>query len=247
MAQSNKQSAPVSTTGIRQQSTSTDLPNVQSKEIILTEFDNQTFAKRKVENNWSKYDELSEDDDNEQMMAANFEQMLLGPKSIGGHFAFSSEKHWDNLDADGQMSQAHGGHEQLFKLDLNSLKSGISGVPFDVRLGYVETMFDANEMADITNRAGWYDRFVRGSDKSDKTQRDLTAEFKQIEAILKAAGTTTSQPQAIATLSAKNPAPPPVKLLPTVSMQAPVPAQVAIPAQSIENIQGWLDDILNSG
>lgn len=51
----------------------------------------------------------------------------------------------------------------------------------DIRLGYEEIMFDADEMADCINRAGRYDRFGCASEISAQSQRDLSAEFNKIE------------------------------------------------------------------
>lgn len=280
---SKKQStaANTSTAVGRQQSTGqpnrnviVDLPNVQSKETILTEFDyNHMFTKRKVESNWSKYDELPEDEDNEQMLAANFEEMLLGPKTIGSHFTFSSERHWDNLDVDHQFQQSHGIHEQLFKLDLNLVKNGIGALPFDVRLGYPEAMFNDSELADITSRVGCFDRFVRKAEIAGRNDVDLISEFELIDAkskmnasanvsdeessksakerinlpytkIVPSSGSVANDPTSTLLCSIKTTTVAGEKLATKLNVAKPA---AAIASQSIENIQGWLDDILNNG
>lgn len=273
MSGTNKQAAVASTSTAvgRQQSTcqpsrniNVNLPNVQSKDTILTDFDyNQTFAKRKLESNWSKYDELPpEDDDNEQMMAANFEEMLLGPKTIGSHFTFSSEKHWDSMDAQDVQLQPAQIHGELFRLNLSSLKSGIDALPFDVRLGYAEHMFDSTEIVDISSRAGCFDRFVRVAGNAGKREVDLISVFAGIDAksivsaATRACQSSQSAGEIIKLQSTKNnrtsnlPA-----VLPSASNTEKIGSKsksnVAQPAaemtHSIENIQGWLDDILNNG
>lgn len=230
------------------------MPNVQSKETLLTEFDyNRMFAKRTLESNWSKYDELPDDEDNEQMLAANFEEMLLGPKSVGGHFTFSSERHWNDLDA----QQPSSAHEDLFKMDLNLLKNGLSALPFDVRLGYDETLFDSDELADITIRAGCTDVHA----PRQKTQKaiedvDLITEFERIDKLKIDDDAPSvlnkhvpelrvgSNESKASSSNASQKAMPPPPLPPTTKAS---PAKVNIPAQSIDNIQGWLDDLLNNG
>lgn len=224
------------------------------------------FSKRKVESNWSKYEDLPDEEDNEQLLAANFEEMLLGSKTIGSHFTFSSEKNWDNLEADGSLQQSHGINDRLFKLNLNLLKSGLGGLPFDVRLGYSEDMFNANELGDIAQRVGCYDRPVKKEVNND--HMDLITRFEKIDAkAANATGSHKSNEKAISaakedrknvaeqgapatqvtntnfSISSSNPLPAAV----TNEPPKPIKPAITVAPQAIEHIQGWLDDILNNG
>lgn len=248
-------------------STSNALPNVQSKETILTDFDySQTFSKRKLENNWSKYEELPDEEDNEQLLAANFEDMLLGPKTVGNHFTFSSEKHWDHLDAnDASFPQTQ--TDNLFKLNLNLLKNGLGTLPFDIRLGYSPELFNDDEIADITTKAGCFDRFVKKTD--GEVGEDLVQKFARIDAKIRGAKgeveaeivpVETKVSESVQPSSSIVPIPLSNVMIDTSAAseskagsnedkapkQVPKPVIPAAP-QAIENIQGWLDDILNNG
>lgn len=242
------------------------LPNVQSKETLLTEFNyNETFSKRKVESNWSKYEELPDAEDNEQLLAANFEEMLLGSQTVCSHFTFSSEKHWDNLEADSNLQQSHSINDRLFKLNLNLLKTGLGGLPFDVRLGYSENLFNDLEMTDITTRVGCYDRFVRTIVNNEDV--DLITRFEKIDAKAKIVGECGQQKtvekdigtekgevsgqgsQTMANSRTNLPVSsikPPSAGVNNDPSKPPKPA-ITVALQSIDNIQGWLDDILNNG
>lgn len=236
---------------------------MQSKETILTDFDyNQTFSKRKLENNWSKYEELPDEEDNEQLLAANFEEMLLGPKTVGNHFTFSSEKHWDNLDAnDASFPQTQ--TENLFKLNLNLLKNGLGALPFDIRLGYPPELFNDDEITDITTKAGCFDRFVKKTDCDDGD--DLVQKFAKIDAKTRGAKaeaevvkpkrddplrqTSSNLPKPLSNVVINTTA---VSGSKAVANEDNAPKQVPKPVipvvpQAIDNIQGWLDDILNNG
>lgn len=249
------------------------LPNVQSKETLLTEFKyNEMFSKRKVESNWSKYEDLPDEEDNEQLLAANFEEMLLGSKTIGSHFTFSSEKHWDNIEADGSLQQSHGINDRLFKLNLNLLKSGLGGLPFDVRLGYSEDMFNGLELGDIAQRVGCYDRLVKkevdnddmdmitrfekidakAANAANATSSDIIVGHKSIEKNISTAkenvvvGQSTPATNASNTsfpISSSKPSPAAV----TNETPKPIKPAITVAPQAIEHIQGWLDDILNNG
>lgn len=238
---------------------------MQSKEVILTEYDHsQSFSKRKLESNWSKYDEIPDEENNEQLLAANFDEMLLGPKVAGGHFTFAAEKHWDTMDAADSSLTTNSINDKLFKLDLNRLKSGIGSLPFDIRLGYPEDIFNAAEIGDMTHRVACYDRFIKTSGKGHQNV-DLISEFAKIDArsssgMSKAAvkpivkkeldtgksiGAVENPPKTVAPCSSSS-AKTQVENKPAL-VGNKGPSTIAATPQSIDNIQGWLDDILNNG
>lgn len=143
-----------------------DIPPIQSKEVLLLHHDySREFAKRKVESNWDRYAELSDDEDNPQMMAAKFDKILLAPKSIGEHFTFSAERAWEQVaDADAE-SNADSQSNDLFKLNMQNLKNGIGQLPFYLRNDLPLDLFIDDEITDMNFRAKYYE-----NNEKQKTQ-----------------------------------------------------------------------------
>lgn len=204
---------------------------------------------------------MPDEEDNEQLLAANFDEMLLGPKVASGNFTFAAEKQWESMDNNLPTNSIN---DKLFKLDLNRLKSGIGSLPFDIRLGYPEDIFNATEIGDMTHRVACYDRFIKTSGKGHQSV-DLISEFGKIDArssseISKAAvkpivreDLNTETNLRATEIQPKTVAPSSSSLTKSQVDSKPVlasnkgPSTIAATPQSIENIQGWLDDILNNG
>lgn len=234
------------------------LPNVRSTETILTEFDhNKMFVKRKLENNWSKYDELPEDESNEQMLAANFEDMLLGPKTIGSHFTFNSEKHWNVETSDTSISQAQ---TDLFTLNLKLLKYGLGALPFNIRQDYpfdfctdnpfldrLKTKTDFNDSSDLVQQFAEIDARIRTSKPATSVEvrdnsKDQEVKGHTLPHILIPSSTSNTTVRGLTgDITSK------VDSNEDVTAKHLPKPDPPVPIKSIENIQGWLDDILNNG
>lgn len=240
--------------------TAKDLPPIQSKEVLLLNHDyGRAFAKRKVESNWDRYEELpDDDDDNPQMMAADFDKILLAPKSIGEHFTFASERAWQqDVDADAESSTDKQCTD-LFKLNLSNLKNGVGRLPFYLRNDLPLDLFDNDEITDMNFRANYYDS------EKQKPQTKSTGDVVSMPTILGAKEHAQSNevrlPEySVATTSEKTN----VKLSESIINLAESTASLTIEKSSPqhsttptsmetpkgsnknENIQDWLDDILN--
>lgn len=104
-----------------------------------------SFSKRTLTTNWSKYEEETNPiDDNEQLCAADFEKLLVTPSPVGSHFVFSTERNWENTEAT----------SQYFKLNILDLASTLASLPFYVRQGYApENIFNAAELKEMDTNA----------------------------------------------------------------------------------------------
>lgn len=83
--------------------------------------------------------------ENEQVAAADYEQLLLAPKSVGSHFVFSNEKNW-NLPTDDDPSLFGGQH---FRFNLADFERQMATIPFYVRQGYDPNLFSDDELANM--------------------------------------------------------------------------------------------------
>lgn len=104
------------------------------------------FSKRELSSNWNKYEEDRHIEDNEQLSAADFENLLIAPASVGNHFVFSTEKNWGEQSADIQSSQ-------YFQLNLAELAKNMNCIPFYLRQGYSVDLFNENEQQDMVEKA----------------------------------------------------------------------------------------------
>lgn len=236
-----------------------DLPPIQSKEVLLLDHDyGRAFTKRKVESNWDKYEDLSDDDgdSNPQMMAANFDKILSAPKAIGEHFTFASERAWEQaVDADAESSADT---TDLFKLNLSNLKNGVGRLPFYLRNDLPLDLFNDDEITDMNFRANYYDN----ENQKPQTKRtgDVKSLMESLGAKVYAQSNDVRLPEcSVGTSSQKTN----VKLSKSITdlaestasltIQKPAPQHSTTTApmgkpkgsNESENIQDWLDDILN--
>lgn len=122
----------------------------------MTDYDlRKEFSKRKLESNWSKYDEISDEEENEQMKAADFGAILLAPKSIGTHFTLKSEKHWDQSNENDDSTAAGTIFSKLFQLNLVTLKNGVGRLPFYMRNDCPKEIFTDHEIADMEHKVNY--------------------------------------------------------------------------------------------
>lgn len=130
---------------------------MQCKDTLLLDHDHKVqYSKRKIESNFDRYKELpnvDDDDENGQLSAADFQQLLSRPASSGEHFTFAAERSWvqntdtDNTSDDGSMVS------NLFKLNISNLNDGLNRVPFYLRHDLPTDIFTEEELTDIHYRS----------------------------------------------------------------------------------------------
>lgn len=220
------------------------MPAVQSKETLLLDYDyTQQFSKRKIASNWDRYNESSDEEDNAQMSAADFEQILSAPKSIGEHFTFSSERNWIQQD-DSSLNDANGAVD-LFKLNIGQLKNGIGKLPFYIRQDFSKDLFTESELADMDFRVNYFDDKIVSK---SETMND-SINFNILNAL-----TTGKKPVSNddpleellqrTTIANKSSEAPVVKATTSQAKSGPAVKQTN-KQEKTANIQDWLDDILN--
>lgn len=217
--------------------------------------------------NWTKYEEIEPDDDDQQLSAADFERLLITPASLGSHFVFSTEKNWGDDDSATELTQ-------FFKLNLTNLAKSLTTIPFYKRQSYCDNLFDANELVDMDVKAMEKRRFLSdftavaatteptvdaavqpppaAMPASEKASSKVTAVTNEFLAGTIEAGTIEvdddDELNDLLMIDAK----PVVAMMDnnrkTVESKKledpPVPVSAATPASS-NDIQQWLDDILD--
>lgn len=271
---------------VRKPNQSYDLPPVQCKDTLVLGYDhNAQYSKRKLLNNADRYKELSDDDNDEngQMSAADFQQLLSASTSVGDHFTFAAERSWaqnDDLSASDEGSMA----TELFKLNISNLKDGLGRLPFYLRQGLNEALFTDEEITNMNYSASFFEsdhtnvnhraniverdqanqnllnilkskdeEFDRSSQKSDKNvQQKKTVETTaavddELVGLLR-----ITQIQSPQTSSKSIPASTSATATATATMTSsnstevkPHSNQSKSKSNKAEDIQDWLDDILN--
>lgn len=252
-----------------------DLPAVQCKDTLLLDYDySKQYSKRTLVSNWDKYAEPDDDDDNAQLTAADFEQLLSASKSVGDHFTFASERSWlqsDDSNATNDSSMAG----DLFKLNISNLKNGIGRLPFYLRQGLPKELFTDDEIANMNYRVNFNECNQKPSKPSagneinqnllniltnknvdekstekeknkvdhQNSKKDVSVPTRKVEVKSSTQGTfaqSSKEAELIDQLTD-------IKLTPT-TVAAPInpPASDAkTKTNQTEDIQDWLDDILN--
>lgn len=235
---------------------------------------NAQYSKRKVLSNVERYKELSDDDNDEngQMSAADFQQLLSASTSIGDHFTFAAERSWaqnDEFSASDEGSMAI----ELFKLNISNLKNGLGRLPFHLRQGLDVTLFTDEELV-LNDRASFFEsdnpnvnhrtnereqpkqhslNILKSKDKeqSDRSTEKSAKQTSQKKAIEKTATVDDelaellkiSQIQSSQTSSKSKPAS--ISATTATSEIKPYSNQSNTKSNKTEDIQDWLDDILN--
>lgn len=237
------------------------MPAVQCKDTLLLDYDyNKQYSKRTVVNNWDKYAEApDDDDDNGQLTAADYEQLLTASKSIGDHFTFASERSWLHSDVAFQASEESSLIGELFKLNISNLDKGLSQVPFCVRQGLPEQMFTDQELSGMPRTTFQKPQLSAGDqrilnllqsnandNKLEKAPKIETNVEKRLPIEAELAESLRSANISELTSHAKS------TPLPSSSGQTnpikPPPGnapKVASKSNQTADIQDWLDDILN--
>lgn len=248
-----------------------DLPPVQSKETLILGYDyNQQYTKRKVESNWSRYDESSEEEENAQLEAADFGKILSTPQSTGSYFTFASEKDW--------MDDTSANNSSLFKLDMTLLKNGVGKLPFHMRQGLPKDLFTADEIVNMDRCVNYMENpeYLQKRAKNEFTQNlldvltDKNIQKSQIDGkrLLAHIKITNDVPdkldKSLKTLkledkkssnknsseSQSKPKDPPILTAPVpplanTSSSSQVKSSENVKNPKVDDIQDWLDDILN--
>lgn len=186
------------------------------------------------------------------MTAADFEQLLFASKSIGDHFTFAAEKSWLHSDATDESSMA----SDLFKLNISNLKNGISRLPFYLRQDLSKDMLTSDEIEfmDIEikmklSALNQVNQNLQNLITSDSSNSKIEVNKKSIAAKVDA-------------IPKKNSAKPPsedelmlslqntkineqTNATPTSSRKNLVSVSSEVKSTKTEDIQDWLDDILN--
>lgn len=221
-----------------------DLPPVQCKDTLLLDYDhNQQYTKRTLINNWNRYDEpIDEDNNNAQMLAATFEQILSASKSIGDHFTFASERNW--LQNENSQIDA----TDLFKLNVTNLKNGLGRLPFYIRQAIPKNVFNETELTDMDYRVNFFENNIK-TKPSSINQNIINIIHNVSDAKKSCDMHKTTIKETIKSDSIE-------KLFETTSMQSkPFNAhqsamvsnatQIRTKTEKTEDIQDWLDNILN--
>uniref|UniRef100_A0A1Q3FCP3 Uncharacterized protein n=1 Tax=Culex tarsalis TaxID=7177 RepID=A0A1Q3FCP3_CULTA len=110
------------------------------------------YSRRPIEPNWSRDRELSDSDDDEnddQLRAADLEKLLQLPASASGHFFLSTEKHWAEDQTTAIVSGRH------FRIDSKQLNLCLGTIPFHERNGYPAKLFSKRELDSMTLKASY--------------------------------------------------------------------------------------------
>lgn len=218
------------------------MPAVQSKETLLLNYDyTENFSKRKLVSNWGRYDEMSDEEDNPQMLAGDFEKILLAPQSVGSHFTFASERHWEQ----GESTT----HEE-FQLDLNKLKNGVCLLPFYLRHNLSKDIFIEDELNTMNPKVYYEEKNLNKdisknrkilpnakSAKSGSSAANLNKEILNVHRALPSKSKSAQLTEQMAKLVENTGRMEVTELKKSSNLENNV--------EKSENIQDWLDDILN--
>uniref|UniRef100_A0A182PNC9 Uncharacterized protein n=1 Tax=Anopheles epiroticus TaxID=199890 RepID=A0A182PNC9_9DIPT len=108
------------------------------------------YGKHQIQQNWTEDRDLptsdSEDTEDEQLQAADFEKLLELPPSSASHFLLSSEKRWLQPDTDLPGEDEKNRYSEYFRIDTKLLNASLGCIPFYERHGYEQTLFSTLEL-----------------------------------------------------------------------------------------------------
>lgn len=214
-----------------------------------------------MSSNWDKFAENSSTsyDVDETMVAADFEQLLLAPSSIGGHFLFNSEKNWESNDE-------WYNRDEYFSLNLIELAQSLTTIPFYERMNYSKDVFSPEEIESMEKHANFQRMKWVANSKTDeaalKKDVELAKSVCQFREILVDAigiekeaendedeldellGMTGAKSSSLTDQCIKSSEATTSHHNITVSNEPQFPRHESI-ADSKDDIQKWLDDVLN--
>lgn len=208
---------------------------------------NKQYSRRKLDSNWERYNELPSDEDDADTLAADFEQILLAATSVGEHFTFADERKW--LKELGDDTSIRGSTlRNIFQLNVQALKESVAKLPFHLRTNMSKEEFSHSEISDM-----------------DYQYTCLSAKLHSFGEITTSPATPASLPKRDVYLATGNfveqratgvqqPT------IPSCGTEKPNTAGAAVETQpttaakksantakhSLDDIQDWLDDILNT-
>ncbi|XP_037037265.1 uncharacterized protein LOC119074969 [Bradysia coprophila] len=214
--------------------------NFKTTETGVVHQENEQFSKRELLSNWNKYDDNVPQTD--APLASNFEELLSQPASVGGHFLFNSEKGWESNDD-------WYNRDDYFQLNLIELSKSLATLPYYERLSYSQSIFSSEEI-DEMNRQAKYQLFKWQSKGSNTgSSRDVKCEANvhnidhvpqndddDLEELLKITGTGHRKMKISEYSSNIN-----QSTGSSVTIQS---VQARSTAESTDDIQKWLDDVL---
>ncbi|XP_055550236.1 uncharacterized protein LOC129732882 [Wyeomyia smithii] len=114
------------------------------------------YSKRPIQSNWSAQQEISSDESEDgQSRAADFEKLLRQPHSVSGHFFLSTEKHWVKEASEPVISTGKGNERfaNHFKIDTKQLNASFATIPFHERNEYPLEIFTESEINSMKLKA----------------------------------------------------------------------------------------------
>lgn len=107
------------------------------------ESDERAFSKKHLANNWSRYDEESEEERfGEDPNLLDFQALAQQPSGLASHFQFSSEKYWgEREEQDPEEHPARKECSKYFTMNVKLLNAGLQTIPFYKRMDYDKSMF----------------------------------------------------------------------------------------------------------
>lgn len=107
----------------------------------------QSFSKRKLVNNWNRYEEpvdMSRFEDDGDVNIAKFEELLAIPVS-GGHLKLKHEHEWEKAKSELQTP--------WFQLNIQDMERNLSTIPFYQRQNVAQTFFSESQIQRMATRA----------------------------------------------------------------------------------------------
>lgn len=222
--------------------------------------DDKPFRKREVVSNSSRYD-VEREEENEQMLAADFSELLNAPQATGGHFQFSSEKSWTatlaekNVDSQAEKDDSKKYFHQFFNLNLSRLNDSIITIPFYERLDLDRSLFTESEIQSMDEKAKKLEETYKKIYKNDmdKNQSSNQPEAVKPQTSVKLVDTNDEargdidldELLEIVPVNINQKATVKEKIVQQVPNKQEEKVSRDFKGESSEDMQKWLDDVLN--
>ncbi|KAH3846340.1 cell death regulator Aven-like isoform X2 [Dreissena polymorpha] len=141
-----------------------------SDEDSKSEDEIRKFSRRKIESNWSRYDEILSDEEEIPMQRGeDFNKLFAQAGGSAALFRFKGEEDWASVEGEAT--------DNLMALDLQDLAQALDCVPLQERLGLNQDLFSDEQLAEMRTFA------ERSKDKYDKLSEQSTV--PKIESVTK--------------------------------------------------------------
>ncbi|XP_070569454.1 cell death regulator Aven-like isoform X1 [Ptychodera flava] len=139
----------------------------------------QKFSRRKIESNWDKYQELS-DDDHAKIRGSDFTTLLNQSGAADTQFRLHDEKDWEDETEKSQSS------DKVLSLDINALSLALMQVPIHTRLQIEADIFQGSQEEGIEEITKKFDQTLcQGSHSSSSTNHTLPSTGSEKDAEIK--------------------------------------------------------------